>query len=93
MVLTWPRISMNVPSRQLGRTSFTIFCMIVRHAAQVAAVHVRVHVVHRLHVVVIHDRDRRTAAHGGQVAEQLRRAPPPGAVIGVRFRASKESMR
>ena len=43
-------------------------------AAQVAAVHVGVHVEHRLHVVVVDDLRRHAAADVDQIGKQLRAA-------------------
>ena len=49
-----------------------ILWMSLDDAAQVAQVGVGVDIEDRLDVVVVHDRDRGAAFHGGQVAQQLR---------------------
>ncbi len=58
----------------LGRAAM-IFSTAGADAAQVAPVHVGVHVEDRLHVVVVDDLGRDAALDAGQVGEQLRGSP------------------
>ena len=68
-------------------SSRMIFSHLGADAAQIAPVHIRVHVEDRPHVVVVDDHGRVVALHGDQVRKQLR-AARHGAGISVGLRGA-----
>ena len=91
MLSTWPRMAIVLPGASLGETHSTILHF-VRHAAEVAALHVCVHVEHWLHVGV-------TLHRGVSARSSERRWPATGVALGrlpaseVDVNASTESTR